>query len=187
MLRNHNGPPPFLLGASIFPATLPVLLLIGCGSVRSQLAENPGAQASEQLSHLVAIEPTLPFEVDATSPATTLDGRVLRVAGGNRDCDAEQIECFNKCWNRKPPYPYQRGKADHYQYCNTKCLKEYMRCLKSQGASALQFPAMQDAQDWLKRHQEDILAGTVVVVAGAAMVIVVAETGGLALVPLLAL
>jgi hypothetical protein len=46
---------------------------------------------------------------------------------------------------------------------------------------------MQAALDWLKRHQEDILAGTVVVVAGAAMVIIVAETGGLALVPLLAL
>jgi hypothetical protein len=46
---------------------------------------------------------------------------------------------------------------------------------------------MQAAQDWLKQHGQDILAGTLVVVAGAVLVVVVVETGGLALVPLLAL
>ncbi len=124
---------------------------------------------------------------DDQGPAGRLEGRILLVSGRSRDCDAEQVECFSNCWKRKPPYPYQRGKADHHEYCSNKCLKAYLACLKEQNARALEFPTMQAAQDWLKRNGQDILAGTLVVVAGAVLVVVVVETGGLALVPLLAL
>jgi hypothetical protein len=62
-----------------------------------------------------------------------------------------------------------------------------MKCLKVPNTSALQFPTMQEARSWLSDHQDEILTGTVIVVAGATMVIIAVETGGLALVPLLAL
>jgi hypothetical protein len=168
-------------------AFVPLLLLLGCGSVRSHLPESPEAQRPRQASPRVGVAHDQHLDTEVWGTAQSLEGRILQVSGRTRDCNAEQIECFDKCWKKKPPYPYQRGKADHYQYCSTRCLNEYMKCLKDQGSSALQFPTMQDALDWLKRHQEDILAGTVVVVAGVTMVIIVAETGGLALVPLLAL
>jgi hypothetical protein len=166
---------------------LPALLLFGCGNVRHQLTERSGERMSDQAWSLPVVEPASSMEADDQNPEGPLEGRILLVSGRNRNCDAEQIECFSKCWKKQPPYPYQRGKADHYGYCSNKCLKEYMACLKEQNARALEFPTMQDAQDWLKRHHEDVLAGTLVVVAGAVLVVVVVETGGLALVPLLAL
>jgi len=165
---------------------MPALLFLGCGSVRPHMAEHSGEPASAEARSRPMAVPGL-MEVDEQSPARPLEGRILLVSGRNRDCDAEQIECFSKCWNKKPPYPYQRGKADHHEYCSNKCLKAYMACLKERNARALEFPTMQAAQDWLKQHGQDILAGTLVVVAGAVLVVVVVETGGLALVPLLAL
>lgn len=51
---------------------------------------------------------------------------------------------------------------------------------------AAEFKAIEPAVDWLKRHREEILAGTVIVIAGVAFVAVVAASGGgaLILVPL---
>ncbi|WP_309896527.1 hypothetical protein [Archangium sp.] len=152
-----------------------------------QLAERSGERDSEQVLSRPVIEPAPIMGADDQGPAGRLEGRILLVSGRSRDCDAEQVECFSNCWKRKPPYPYQRGKADHHEYCSNKCLKAYLACLKEQNARALEFPTMQAAQDWLKRNGQDILAGTLVVVAGAVLVVVVVETGGLALVPLLAL
>jgi len=56
---------------------------------------------------------------------------VVLASGGTRDCDAEQIQCFDDCWNSPPPYEHiERGKAGHYKYCTTMCLKKYMECCK---------------------------------------------------------
>ncbi|WNG32008.1 hypothetical protein F0U62_42240 [Cystobacter fuscus] len=46
----------------------------------------------------------------------------------------------------------------------------------------MKFPATDKAVDWLKQHHEELLAGTVVVIAGVAFVTVVVGSGGTALV-----
>jgi len=52
-----------------------------------------------------------------------------------RDCDQEQIDCFNNCYNSKLPWPFGCGsnnpkvrKWSRYAYCQSKCLAEYMEC-----------------------------------------------------------
>jgi hypothetical protein len=46
----------------------------------------------------------------------------------------------------------------------------------------VRFPAVDSAVDWLKQHRRELVVGTVVVVAGVAFVVVVAGSGGTALV-----
>ncbi len=106
---------------------------------------------------------------------------------GSRDCAAEQIACFRRCWNSKPPWPRKRGGAQHHNYCTEKCREEYMQCVKEMEAQPLMFPDMKTAQDWLKRNKTEVLVGSIVLVAGAAFVIGTAGAGVLVLVPLAAL
>ena len=119
-------------------------------------------------------------EVTARSPSP----KVRHTAGGARDCDAEQIECFSRCWNHKPPYPYTKGRNDHYQYCQSKCLNEYMQCQEENQREPRAFPTMADALDWLKRHRTEVAVGALVVVAGATFVVATGGGGALILVPL---
>ncbi|WNG42610.1 hypothetical protein F0U61_52710 [Archangium violaceum] len=46
----------------------------------------------------------------------------------------------------------------------------------------MKFPVVDEAVAWLKRHREELLVGTVVVIAGVTFVVVVAGSGGTALV-----
>ncbi len=65
-------------------------------------------------------------------------------------------------------------------------------CLNGQGPwaerEAQEFTRVDAAVDWLKSHREEIVVGTIVVIAGVAFVAAVAGSGGAALcfVPLLA-
>ena len=65
-------------------------------------------------------------------------------------------------------------------------------CLNGQGPWAerevQEFTRVDAAVDWLKSHREEIVVGTIVVIAGVAFVAAVAGSGGAALcfVPLLA-
>ncbi len=112
---------------------------------------------------------------------------IVLASGGARDCDAEHIACFERCWNRAPPYPRQQGDKGHHNYCTEKCRKEYTRCLEEVGARPLAFPSMKTALDWLKEHKTEVLVGSVVIVAGAAFVVSTGGAGALVLVPLAAL
>lgn len=104
-----------------------------------------------------------------------------------RDCDKEHIECFRRCWNTQPPYPITRGDKGHDKYCTRKCREEYMECLKDIEAQPLMFPDMAKAKDWLKRHEKEVLVGSIILVAGAAFMVSTAGAGVLVLVPLAAL
>ena len=105
----------------------------------------------------------------------------------SRDCAAEQIACFRRCWNSKPPWPRKPGGAQHHNYCTEKCREEYMQCVKEMETQPLMFPDMKTGQDWLKRNKTEVLVGSIVLVAGAAFVIGTAGAGVLVLVPLAAL
>lgn len=126
----------------------------------------------------------------ALADASAREGRELNVvlaSGGARDCDAEHIACFERCWNKAPPYPRQQGDKGHHNYCTEKCRKEYTQCMEEVGARPLAFPSMKTALDWLKEHKTEVLVGSVVLVAGAAFVVSTGGGGALVLVPLAAL
>jgi|GEM_PF-940054 len=109
---------------------------------------------------------------------------------GGRNCDAEHIQCFDRCWNAVPPLTsIKRGSGKHHEYCTEECRKEYMDCLKEQQAprseeKALQFSSIGRALEWLKEHKTEVAIGTVVVVAGVAFIVATGGTGALILAPL---
>jgi hypothetical protein len=111
-------------------------------------------------------------------------GSMVLTARCPRDCDKEQIECFRRCWKRKPPYPYKRGGHDHHAFCENTCREAYDDCLKLNQLHALEFTVMDDALDWLKRHHQQILVGTLVTVAGVTFIAISAGAGVLVLAPL---
>ncbi len=115
-------------------------------------------------------------------------GRIVLASSRPRDCDQEQIDCHRDCMRRKPPYPHgARGSHGHIKYCDNKCLNEYMACLKLQRLESLSFPAIDRAADWLRRHQQEIMVGTIVVAAGVAFVVISAGAGLVVLAPVVLL
>lgn len=69
------------------------------------------------------------------------------------------------------------------RYCARICLDEYLECLELQKSRGLQFTAADDALEWLKRHQKELLVGTIVVIAGVAFVTLSAGAGLVVLAP----
>jgi hypothetical protein len=57
-------------------------------------------------------------------------------------------------------------------------------CLKLNELHALEFTAMDDAIDWLKRHRQQLLVGTLVIAAGVTFIVISAGAGILVLAPL---
>ncbi|MCP3058268.1 hypothetical protein LXT21_05765 [Myxococcus sp. K38C18041901] len=111
---------------------------------------------------------------------------------GSRDCDAEHVACFDRCWNSTPPLrSIKPGTGKHHEYCTEKCREAYMDCTQAAEQSArrpqpttLRFSSMESAIDWLGEHKTEVLIGTVVVVAGVAFIISTGGSGALVLAPL---
>jgi hypothetical protein len=116
-------------------------------------------------------------------------GRIVRTAGEPPDCYAQYLECYYQC--RKAPLPpefehylYDFGPvAGHERYCSERCMRQYTDCVKAQGARPQEFTSVDSAADWLKRHRRSVLAGTLVVIAGAVFVVVSAGAGLVVLAP----
>ncbi len=111
-------------------------------------------------------------------------GPVVLTARHVRDCDKEQIECFRRCWKKKPPSPIERGSPSHYSHCQNTCREAYMDCLKLKELHALEFTAMDEALGWMKRYRQQLLVGTIITVAGATFIVISAGAGALVLAPL---
>jgi hypothetical protein len=77
---------------------------------------------------------------------------------------------------------YGQWRTGKKRYCPEACMKQLAICLAHAEASPVRFEAMDTAVDWVKRHRTKILAGTVIVIAGAAFIAVVGASGGAALV-----
>jgi hypothetical protein len=110
---------------------------------------------------------------------------------GGQDCHQEQLQCFDRCWNTKPPYPHKKGDGWHHEYCTRTCREAYVRCVQEQEAEeksrahrTLEFSDMDRALAWLREHKAELALGTVVVVAGVAFVVATGGSGALLLVPL---
>jgi hypothetical protein len=166
---------------------------LGCAiSAEEPLSSRGGHDGIE------AVAPAaIPFQNMSTAPegkndltVSTADdplegeARIGAQALTQAECDAQHIECFRTCWIAKPPWPLKKGDAGHYKYCTSKCLAEYVACPTKAGLLRT-FDSLKTATAWLAQHPE-IVAGTVVMVAGTAFVVSTGGAGALILLPLAA-
>lgn len=97
-------------------------------------------------------------------------------SGADAYCNEIQKQCFTKCWRRKPEIQsIPKGSGSHYEYCTTRCRKEFDKCTEEQAElerqesqrKELHFPTIDAALVWLREHKTEVAIGTVVIVAGA--------------------
>lgn len=114
---------------------------------------------------------------------------VLAAAASRRDCDEENRQCISECMSTPVPRGYGhmtapgRGKGAKHEYCERRCMRPYIDCKNAQGERVLEFSAAGKAVDWLKRYRQEVLVGSMVVIAGVAFVSVASGGGALVLVP----
>jgi hypothetical protein len=165
--------------------SLPSILLLACGSTQPVLRDS-----SREVPVLAAsAEELVPLHMPQADARGSRSFNVVYASSGTRDCDAEQIACFRRCWKADPPWPIEKGDKGHDKYCTKRCREEYMECVKELEVRPrpLTFPDMKAAKDWLSRHETEVLVGSIVVVAGATFVVATGGTGALILLPLAAL
>jgi hypothetical protein len=132
-----------------------------------------------------------------------LGGPLKRTSGPMSD---EQIgdacfEVWERCMRRCKASPLPPH-AEHYiashkdvraaleAYCTDACRKESDDCrrrLKRQAEEALEFRAIDEAVDWLKRHKEELTVGASVIIMGVVFYVVLSSGGVLILAPALLL
>jgi hypothetical protein len=106
------------------------------------------------------------------------------LATWNRDCEQERDTCEDNCMNSDlgPDWSHIKTRGAKYSECSKRCLKPYIDCCRLRELESEEFRSIHEAVDWLKRHRTEVLVGTSVVIAGVVFVVVVAGTGGAALV-----
>jgi alpha-D-ribose 1-methylphosphonate 5-triphosphate diphosphatase PhnM len=78
--------------------------------------------------------------------------------------------------------PPNRKLGGKHAECRKRCWPSYQDCVKQNAedqAKAAEFPTVDSAIDWVKRHHQELLVGAIVVIAGVAFVVAVAGSGGL--------
>jgi hypothetical protein len=201
---------PRRLGAAVL-----CLLFAACTATRNPA---PGPMSARELARSVLVIEESPDgrvhhfwkpreEFDLTNyPYHTrhggLAGRLVRAATSSAHCDSKQDMCIALCTRSPRPIPLEGRKYPSYfgswaknrgRWCESTCTDFHQRCLKGQGPWAEQevqeFTNVEFAVDWLKNHRNEIVTGTLIVIAGVAFVAAVAGSGGgaLCLVPLLAM
>ncbi|MCY1023122.1 hypothetical protein [Pyxidicoccus sp. MSG2] len=130
-------------------------------------------------------------EFASSSPALPSNGHLdgpVALASFNRDCEAEQDSCEAMCKASLKGRNWTHASAgSKKEICIARCRPAFLDCsrLKEAAEAAklrVRFPAVDSAVDWLKQHRRELVVGTVVVIAGVAFVVVVAGSGGTALV-----
>lgn len=141
-------------------------------------------QAPERKMYLIA--------EDASNIDFRDDARGIGGAGAEAYCNELQIQCYDKCWRRKPPvWSIKKHSAVHREYCTRTCREEFNKCVDKQEelerqesqSKKLTFPSISEALDWLKEHIPEAPPGTHVAVAGVGFVIAIIG-GALFLVPI---
>jgi hypothetical protein len=126
---------------------------------------------------------------------SSFDGRMVRVGGVHSACDAHLETCIKLCTSSPVPIPIEgkefqeapeRWLKRRGRWCEETCVAFYAQCIRGRGPWAegakREFSRIDTALDWIKSHREEIVVGTIVVVAGVALVAVVAASGGTAII-----
>ncbi|WP_255203994.1 hypothetical protein [Myxococcus sp. AM011] len=114
----------------------------------------------------------------------------------NAYCDGRHDQCVKDCLASSRPFVIGHRKFMDTQarpwriarswWCPSNCMEALIECKKGRGEWAEQYAAEFDAIDpaieWIKRHRTEFVVGAVVVIAGVAFAVVVAGSGGAALV-----
>ncbi|QSQ23288.1 hypothetical protein JY651_50850 [Pyxidicoccus parkwayensis] len=155
-------------------ALLVAVAILGCAHT----------QAPERKTYLIT--------EDASRIDFKEDARGIGGSGAEAYCNELQIQCYDNCWEQKPPiWSIKKHSAMHREFCTKKCREEFNDCVEKQErieqqdllSKKLNFPDIDAALDWLKKNTPEAPPGTNVVVAGAAFVIVIIGSG-LFLVPI---
>lgn len=171
------------------------LLLVACGATRSAYSAPEGHELTRhvlviqeapdgQLAH--AWEPVSDFDLTKyplRAQDGTLQSGIVRAAW-TRDCEDEFDQCVAMCIKSLTgPNWSHANQGSKHRICRERCRPAYNDCSRLRDlAEARRFPVIDDAVDWLKRHRKELEVGTVVVVAGVAFVVIVAGSGGTALI-----
>lgn len=141
-------------------------------------------QAPERKMYLIA--------ADANKIDFQDDARGIGGAGAEAYCNELQIQCYDKCWRRKPPVWSIKKHSDvHREYCTKNCREEFNKCVDKQEelerqeaqSKKLSFTDINEALAWLKEHTPEAPPGTHVIVAEMGFVIAIIG-GALFLVPI---
>lgn len=110
-------------------------------------------------------------------------------------CEGRRKQCEVDCLASSRPipvghlqYPTYRGpwRTNKGWWCEQSCMKLAEMCNRGMGEwaeeYAAEFDAIDPAVDWIKKHREEILVGTVIVIAGVAFAAAVAASAGGALI-----
>lgn len=194
------------------------ILLASCSAARPS-ATTPGPTGPLDLTRYVLIvqespsgevthdwRPFSDFDLTKLPPAARMSsGRrhVVRVSSGLETyCGGRRAQCETDCLSSSRPmrvghlrYPTYRGpwRVNRGWWCPQACGQLEDMCNRGMGEwadeYAAEFDAIEPAVDWLKRHREEILVGTLIVIAGVTFVAAVAASGGgaVVLVPLVML
>ena len=124
-------------------------------------------------------------------------GRAVTAAFTSEECRHEYEVCVPEClastrirqvskyvYDSRIHGPWRTGK---YAYCGGACMKQLANCLHDVEPDPVKFEAIAPAVDWVKENRNNILMGTLVVIAGVAFVAVMVGSGGggFALLPLM--
>lgn len=158
-------------------------------------------QSDGQVSH--AWIPLKEFDLtkfQRTLSTTTFrrDNNIVRASSSDLDayCDGRHEQCVIDCLKSSRPFAighrrYMDTKAQPWRiarswWCPSNCMEAFIECKKGKGEwaenYAAEFDAIDPAIDWIKEHRAELVVGTVVVIAGVAFAVVVAGSGGAALV-----
>lgn len=121
---------------------------------------------------------------------------IVRVSTSLRSyCAGRREQCETDCLASSRPipvghlqYPTYRGpwRVNKGWWCQEACMKLEDMCNRGMGEwsedYAAEFDAIDPAVDWIKKHRQQLLAGTVIVIAGVAFMVAVAASAGGALI-----
>lgn len=183
-----------------------VLLLASCSATRYPV---PGPTGPHELAGHVLIIEEAPSGLVTHSwkPLDDLDptherflfgmtgvGRgFVRVSTTEDYCRGRLDECLEQCLGSRRPiqighlvYPKYRGpwSINKGRWCQEACTTLYSMCINGNGpwaGRAVEFSETESALDWIKNHRQQILVGTVIVIAGVAFVAAAVASGGTAL------
>lgn len=172
------------------------LLMVSCSATRSA---SPSPPSLQELSHLALViqespdgqvshswEPLSSFDLSkypSRARNSRLEGPPLAHVAWTRSCEDEFDACVDMCMKSLRGRNWRHAsRGSRAEICRDRCRPAYNDCCRLRDqAEALEFSAVDDAVGWLKQHREEVLVGTLVVIAGVAFVAVAVGSGGSAL------
>ncbi|HZH18313.1 MAG TPA: hypothetical protein VE057_28435 [Archangium sp.] len=191
------------------------LLLASCSVSRPMNPAPGPAGAEDLARYVLVIQEAPDGQVTHTwNPATRstapkypipadgheLEGLIVLTGRRSRDsmtgdkCQAVYDKCWDLCMRSPIPpdwehYIAQYGeKQGKVRYCGDTCAAQRNACwdeARRKGAQVHRFVSIDAAIEWVKRHRVELLAGSVVVIAGVAFAVAFSGGGVIILAPVL--